>query len=603
MATRKVNIDPRYLSYNKQEVQELLDEVRDRTFLDGIPEAIAANNEEIKESYGYSRVHHGKLQFFHSEADAVAYDAGNTSKLLHEDDIAATFTPSITVTSSDTTIHGNACVVFGGDTVRFAATISNTSGTAHFRLWNGNTPVEEDNGTATLNGFSLNCSTGVLTVPSVNTDVNVGISAFIPGGIESEKVTVTARKLVLMGGFTVSGTETLTETGDSNLVLIPVNAEYTVPVVSVRAELSYGGSSASSDAYLSVALDSLQNLRLKATVISIPAATREYSLLITATDAKGNVYTQTETLTVQSIPVSSFAISGDETIIAAGTYAYTIGSILPANYNRGIASLAASVNTSYGGNIIVSANGVAGATLTVSSMPSNTMEVTLTITATLEGGGTVSATKTVRLKVVPTGFVDLGLPSGTLWAEGNITKDGQGNYIIGTPTEPGCFYSWGNVDGHLLSGTRFVDGVHFAESEYYPDSPGCSLRASIASNDASHDAVLAALGTPYRMPTKAEFEELLANCDAEYVQVDSRNGIRFTSRVNNSSIFLPACGWANGGNDVAKPNEFTQYWSSTFYQVDENDKVYAYGFKGLTDGSREVGYHRGSQGFPMRAVV
>lgn len=46
----------------------------------------------------------------------------------------------------------------------------------------------------------------------------------------------------------------------------------------------------------------------------------------------------------------------------------------------------------------------------------------------------------------------------------------------------------------------------------------------------------------WRMPTKAEFQELIDNCDMEWVTVHKVEGMKFTSKINGNSIFLPAAG-------------------------------------------------------------
>lgn len=91
---------------------------------------------------------------------------------------------------------------------------------------------------------------------------------------------------------------------------------------------------------------------------------------------------------------------------------------------------------------------------------------------------------------IPNGFVDLGLPSGTLWAKGNICKDTDGKYYIGEETDYGCYFSWGNIEGHNEG-----EGYNF-NSKTYKSTAGNSLTSDINPDDASHDAALARLGSP-----------------------------------------------------------------------------------------------------------
>jgi len=505
--------------------------------------------------------------------------------------------PEVSISSNDVNITGNACTVFSGESATFLARVVPAStGTPRFRLYNGNTAIEEVGGVATYNGVTLNCATGVLETTVTSVPFTVKVSAYV-GAVESSKVTVTVDKTVLMGGFTVSGTKTYTASGDNTLQLVPTNSDYTVGAASIEAVLSYGGDSASADEFLRVTVNSLADLQLKAAVLGIPTATREYTLQITVTDVKNNVYTHSETLTVQSIPISSFELSGDASVSDTGNYAYAIGSVLPANYNRGIASLSASVSSPTSGAASVSVNGTTGVTLAVSEMPSATETITLTVIATLVGGGNVQATKQIELKVSAAGgddLVDLGLPSGLLWAKGNIVKDANGNYSVGNETDYGCYFSWGNIVGHN-NGEGYDFGT--SNSGPYASTPGKQVSHDIASNDAAHDAALATLGGSYRMPTKAEFKELYDNTDNEWTTIDGVAGRKFMKKTDHSVyVFFPAAGYGYGTsiNDVGS---YGGYWSSSWLSADD-----AYGlYFSSSSVYPQLNYHR-YLGFSVRAV-
>lgn len=158
-------------------------------------------------------------------------------------------------------------------------------------------------------------------------------------------------------------------------------------------------------------------------------------------------------------------------------------------------------------------------------------------------------------------FVDLGL--SVKWAKGNICKNGS-SYYVGEPTDKGCYYSWGNIVGHNKG-----EGYNF-NSTTYNSTPGASLTANIASNDSAHDAALACLGTGYRMPTKAEFDELIDNCDVTWVT--SYNGVAVAGRVfkskkagyTDAEIFIPASGYYSG-TTLYNEGSHGYFWSSTYY--------------------------------------
>ena len=125
-------------------------------------------------------------------------------------------------------------------------------------------------------------------------------------------------------------------------------------------------------------------------------------------------------------------------------------------------------------------------------------------------------------------YVDLGLPSGLLWATCNVGAK--------EPWESGLYFSWGNVDGHAKD-----SGYDFGTSNDgpYASTPGGKLATDIPV-DARYDAARANLGGSWRMPTTAEFWELRDNCTNEWTTQNGVNGERFISRINGNSVFFPA---------------------------------------------------------------
>ena len=282
----------------------------------------------------------------------------------------------------------------------------------------------------------------------------------------------------------------------------------------------------------------------------------------------------------QDIPIRSFSISGSDTASTTGNYIFHITNIQPSNYNRGIASLSVSVSTPSSGSIRISPNGTSGATLSITELPTTTQTVYITITATLVGGGAVTSTKAISLvgsnssesgdsgdnpsgggdsgndSIDTSQFIDLGLPSGRLWAKGNIVLSG-GTYAIGEPTDYGCGFSWGNIEGH-------ESGIYNFVKASYNNTPGASLTGNISSSDTNHDAARSILGGTCHMPTLDDFEELFTYCNKEFTTVNGVNGMLFTSTANGNTVFFPAAGYYNG-QSVVLDEESGYYWSSTYY--------------------------------------
>ena len=148
----------------------------------------------------------------------------------------------------------------------------------------------------------------------------------------------------------------------------------------------------------------------------------------------------------------------------------------------------------------------------------------------------------------PTGFVDLALPSGLLWADHNIGAS--------TPYEHGLYFSWGNVEGHAEgSGYDFSDAV-------YAQTAGATLTGNIPVNN-TYDMARHNMGAPCRLPTSGEFVELNNNCDSEWTDEDGVAGRRFTSRINGNSIFFPASGGYDGTSLYSRGSDGF-YWSSAW---------------------------------------
>lgn len=201
---------------------------------------------------------------------------------------------------------------------------------------------------------------------------------------------------------------------------------------------------------------------------------------------------------------------------------------------------------------------------------------------------------TVNQQAKPlTPYVDLGLPSGLLWARGNIVKI-NGSYTIGEPTDYGCYFSWGNIDGHNAD-----EGYDWGNSNdgTYASTPGAQVSADIASNDSAHDAALACLGSPWHLPTKDNYQELYDNTDHERTTIDGINGWKFMKKTDHSVyVFLPAAG--NGfRTSISGVGTYGYYWLSSLYSANSAYDIYL--------GDNVYPQHFGiprCRGFSVRAV-
>lgn len=193
-------------------------------------------------------------------------------------------------------------------------------------------------------------------------------------------------------------------------------------------------------------------------------------------------------------------------------------------------------------------------------------------------------------------WVDLGLPSGLLWASRNIgasqpTADGQ--YFAWGETQSKTVYSWETyVYGYSYSEmTKYCNNEYFGYNGYTDD---------LTTLQPGDDAATANWGNGARTPTMEEIKELCDKCTSEWVTLNGAKGRKFTG-TNGNSIFIPAAGYLEGdGSNNAGRMGF--YWSATLrtdgfpntaWQLEIN--------QGTARATNSTGYHR-YYGLPVRAV-
>lgn len=275
---------------------------------------------------------------------------------------------------------------------------------------------------------------------------------------------------------------------------------------------------------------------------------------------------------------SSVNISGSDKVIETGNYQYT-KAFNTDNFTAQVLSVVWSLTTNTASTLASSDNN--SATVNVATVTETAVTATLTCVVTLTGNRTVQGTKeiTIKERTVVQGFVDLGLPSGLLWANRNIGAN--------APEEFGLYFSWGNVEGHAEG-----SGYDFSDANYNA-SPGKQISGDIA---LSQDAANAYWGGDCRMPTRLEFQELYDNCDSAWVTENGVAGRRFTSKTNGNSIFFPAAGFYYGTSLINR-GSYGRYWSASRYS-DSNGYSFSFGSGNVNpqdnDGRR--------CGFSVRAV-
>ena len=139
-------------------------------------------------------------------------------------------------------------------------------------------------------------------------------------------------------------------------------------------------------------------------------------------------------------------------------------------------------------------------------------------------------------------YVDLGLPSGVKWATCNVGANSSSEY--------GKYYAWGEI----APKTSYDAGNSVTYGQEMGDISG----------NPQYDAARANWGGTWRIPTKAEFEELKYNCTWTWTNEGGNRGYRVTG-ANGNNIFFPAAGNCEGISLNGVGSE-GYYWSSTPHQ-------------------------------------
>ena len=155
-------------------------------------------------------------------------------------------------------------------------------------------------------------------------------------------------------------------------------------------------------------------------------------------------------------------------------------------------------------------------------------------------------------------YVDLGL--SVKWAKCNVGAEKE--------TDAGLYFAWGETTGYTASQVGTDKQFSWSDYKYgngdsnltkYNQSDGKTVLESV------DDAAAQIMGGDWRMPTKAEIQELIGNTTKEWTQVNGVNGYKFTSNkegFQNNSIFFPAADGCGDGS-VGSVGDGGYVWSSS----------------------------------------
>lgn len=173
-------------------------------------------------------------------------------------------------------------------------------------------------------------------------------------------------------------------------------------------------------------------------------------------------------------------------------------------------------------------------------------------------------------------YVDLGLPSGLKWATCNVGAN--------KPEDYGNCYAWGET------GTK---------SKYYSNnSKTYGKQMNDIKGNSQYDAARANWGGTWRLPTKAELEDLNNKCTWKWTTQNGVNGYKVTG-PNGNSIFLPAAGyrylswlnfaggdgsyWSSTPGESYSSNAYCLYFNSSEHYVYDSGRYFGHSFRPVSE--------------------
>lgn len=139
--------------------------------------------------------------------------------------------------------------------------------------------------------------------------------------------------------------------------------------------------------------------------------------------------------------------------------------------------------------------------------------------------------------------VDLGL--SVYWCSCNVGAE--------APEEYGDYYAWGE--------TKPKSSYTEKNYAFYDDNTKTYTNIGNDISGTEYDAATVNLGSDWRMPTSAEFQELRNNCTWEWTQINGVNGYKVTAE-NGNSIFLPSAGYNYYGISRVGETDGVILWTS-----------------------------------------
>ena len=158
-----------------------------------------------------------------------------------------------------------------------------------------------------------------------------------------------------------------------------------------------------------------------------------------------------------------------------------------------------------------------------------------------------------------------GIENGYTWVDlGLSVKWATMNVGASKPEDYGDYFAWGETEPketYIWSTYKWCNGSETMQTKYNTKSSYGTVdnKTQLDLND---DAAHVNWGGDWRMPTKAEQDELREQCTWTWTTENGVNGYKVTSKSNGNSIFLPAAG-ERSNSVLYNAGSYGGYWSSS----------------------------------------
>ena len=319
------------------------------------------------------------------------------------------------------------------------------------------------------------------------------------------------------------------------------------------------------------------------------------TVTITATATDGSGISAYCTITVTQL-VTSITLSETALILNLDGYKKLTATVLPSNAANTKLLWSSSDDsvaevTSSGGVVAV---GYGECTITCEATDGSSIKATCEVFVWRDESGTINGQS----------YVDLFLPSRTLWATCNIGAN--------SPVEYGDYFAWGETEGYNSGKTSFTlitykwckEGTSSWLTKYCNNS-GYGYNGFTDDKtelDLEDDAAYVNWGPAWRMPSLEQFQELL-NSSYTTTEWTIQNGVygrKITSKTNGKSIFLPSAGYRKGSS-LKNADSYGYCWSRTLNLLSPYYASYARGLNFNSSGTGTGSFDR-SDGRSVRPV-